>query len=254
MTITLASLEKAVREAGSVALQYFNNRHNVEISKKSGRDFVTEADVAVEGFLHKALAELEPDYGFWGEESGQSNNQASRWIVDPIDGTHSFSRGQYYWSVSVALEIDRDIVMGIVYAPYFDDLYAAEKGKGATKNGLPITVSPETSLADAMVCTGFACLRNYLTDNNLERFGRIAQNTTGQRRFGSAAMDLCMVAEGQVDAFWEQELNLYDIAAGALIAKEAGATITDFNGKAGLFPKQVLATNGKILEQLLPLM
>jgi myo-inositol-1(or 4)-monophosphatase len=93
-----------------------------------------------------------------------------------------------------------------------------------------------------------------LPDNNLERFGRIAQNTTGQRRFGSAAMDLCLVADGQVDAFWEQELNLYDVAAGALIAREAGATVTDFQGNEGLFPKQVLATNGKILSQILPLM
>ena len=122
------------------------------------------------------------------------------------------------------------------------------------RQGLPITVSPESNLADAMIGTGFACLRSYLTDNNLERFGRIAQNTTGQRRFGSAAVDLCLVADGQIDAFWEQELNLYDVAAGALIAREAGATVTDFKGNEGLFPKQVLVTNGKILDQILPLM
>jgi myo-inositol-1(or 4)-monophosphatase len=105
-----------------------------------------------------------------------------------------------------------------------------------------------------MIATGFACLRSYLTNNNLERFGRVAQHTTGQRRFGSAAMDLCLVADGQVDAFWEQELNLYDVAAGALIAQEAGGTVTDFQGNNGIFPKQILATNGKILDQLLPLM
>ena len=105
-----------------------------------------------------------------------------------------------------------------------------------------------------MDATGFACLRSFLIDNNLERFARIAHNTTGQRRFGSAAMDLCLVADGQVDAFWEQELNLYDVAAGALIAQEAGGTITDFKGNEGLFPKQVLATNGLILSQILPLM
>ena len=105
-----------------------------------------------------------------------------------------------------------------------------------------------------MIATGFACLRSYLKENNLERFCRIAQHTTGQRRFGSAAMDICMVADGQVDAFWEQELNLYDVAAGALIAKEAGATVTDFKGNEGIFPKQILVTNGKLLDQLLPLM
>jgi myo-inositol-1(or 4)-monophosphatase len=145
-------------------------------------------------------------------------------------------------------------MIGAVYAPALNDYYCAEKGRGAWKNGLPITVSSESNLADGMVATGFACLRSYLTDNNLERFGRIAQNTTGQRRFGSAAVDLCLVADGQVDAFWEQELNLYDVAAGALIAREAGATVTDFKGNEGIFPKQILVTNGKILSQILALM
>jgi myo-inositol-1(or 4)-monophosphatase len=251
---TLAALEKIVREAGLIALNYFKNLKDVEVSKKSARDFVTEADVAVEAFLKQALSQQYPQYGFWGEESGQSENQSSRWIVDPIDGTHSFSKGQYYWALSVALEIEQELIMGAVYAPALDDYYTAEKGGGAWKNGYPIKVSPETRLADAMVCTGFACLRNYLTENNLERFARIAQNTTGQRRFGSAALDLCLVADGQVDAFWEQELNLYDIAAGALIAKEAGASVTDFKGNEGVFPKQILVTNGRLLDQLLPLM
>lgn len=254
MPVTLAALEKTVREAGLIALNYFKNLKDVEVSKKSARDFVTEADVAVEAFLKKTLSEQYPEFGFWGEESGQSDNQSSRWIVDPIDGTHSFSKGQYYWALSVALEIEQELIMGAVYAPALDDYYSAEKGRGAWKNGHPIKVSTETQLADAMVCTGFACLRNYLTENNLERFARIAQNTTGQRRFGSAALDLCLVADGQLDAFWEQELNLYDIAAGALIAKEAGATVTDFKGNEGIFPKQILVTNGRILNQLLPLM
>ncbi|MGZ8095581.1 MAG: inositol monophosphatase family protein [Methylosarcina sp.] len=254
MTVTLVALEKVVREAGLIALNYFKNLKDVEVSKKSARDFVTEADVAVEAFLKETLSRQYPQFGFWGEESGQTENQTSRWIVDPIDDTHSFSKGQYYWALSVALEIDQELIMGAVYAPVLNDYYSAEKGRGAWKNGHPITVSTETQLADAMVCTGFACLRNYLTENNLERFARIAQSTTGQRRFGSAALDLCLVADGQVDAFWEQELNLYDIAAGALIAKEAGATVTDFQGKEGIFPKQILVTNGRILDQLLPLM
>ena len=254
MSISLAVLEDVVREAGAIALTYFKDLKNVEVSKKSPRDFVTAADVAVEEFLKETLTRKYPEYGFWGEESGQSANQTNRWIVDPIDGTHSFSRGQYFWGISVALEIDRELIIGAVYAPALNDYYCAEQGKGAWKNGQPIRVSSESSLAEAMVSTGFACLRSYLEDNNLQRFGRIAQNTTGQRRFGSAAVDLCLVADGQVDAFWEQELNLYDVAAGALIAKEAGATVTDFQGNDGIFPKQILATNGKILSQILPLM
>lgn len=172
------------------------------VNKKSPRDFVTDADVAVEAL--ESLAREYPQFGFWGEESGQSANQSSRWIVDPIDGTHSFSRGQYFWAISVALEIDQELVMGAVYAPALDDYYCAEKGKGAWKNGLPISVSSESQLSEAMVATGFACLPSYLKENNLQQFCRIAEITTGQRRFGSAAMDLCLVADDQVDAFWEQ--------------------------------------------------
>ncbi len=254
MTVLLSDLEKIVREAGTIALNYFNNLQQLKVSKKSPRDFVTEADIAVELFLKKKLTEKYPQYGFWGEESGQSENQNSRWVVDPIDGTHSFSKGQYYWGISVALEINQEIVLGAVYAPALDDYYCAEKKGGAFKNGEKITVSTETNLADAMVGTGFACIRSFVQDNNLKRFCRIAEHTTGQRRFGSAALDLCLVADGQVDAFWEQELNLYDIAAGALVAAEAGATITDFKGKPGIFPKQILATNGGIFGQILALM
>jgi len=254
MTISLVILEKIIRDAGTIAMQYFNDLDSVGIVKKSPRDLVTDADVAVERYLKQALAEAYPEYGFWGEESGQTDDQSNRWIVDPIDGTHSFAKGQYFWSISVALEIDQELLAGSVYAPALNDLYIAAKGEGASKNGKAISVSPETSLADSMIATGFACLRSYLKDNNLERFCRIAQETTGQRRFGSAAMDLCLVADGQVDAFWEQELNLYDVAAGALIAREAGGTITDFKGNNGVFPKQILATNGKIFDQLLALM
>ncbi len=254
MTVNPNNIEKFVREAGEIALTHFKNLPVLKISKKSPRDFVTEADVAVESYLRTTLCAEYPQFGFWGEESGQTRNQSNRWIVDPIDGTHSFAKGQYFWSVSVALEIDQDIVFGSVYAPALDDYYHAEKDHGAMKNGNRIFVSNEENLADAMVSTGFACVRAFAKDNNLQRFCRIAEHTTGQRRFGSAALDLCLVADGQVDAFWEQDLNLYDIAAGALIAKEAGATITDFKGTKGIFSNQILATNGKLLEQIIPLM
>ncbi len=254
MPVTFNILENIVRQAGEIALSHFNDLQNLEISQKSPRDFVTAADVAVEKFLQQELAHQTPEYGFWGEESGKTEFQDNRWIVDPIDGTHSFAKGQYFWSISVALEIEGELIMGAVFAPALDDYYCAEKGKGAFKNGKKISVSNETDLANSMVGTGFACLRSYLEENNLERFGRIAQRTTGQRRFGSAAMDMCLVADGQIDAFWEQELNLYDIAAGALILLEAGGTVTDFKGNAGIFPKQILASNGGILEELLTLM
>jgi myo-inositol-1(or 4)-monophosphatase len=254
MTISQPLLERIIRNAGEIALTYFRDLKHLNIDKKSPRDFVTAADLAVEAFLQAQLREHYPQYGFWGEEGGQSENQTNRWIVDPIDGTHSFSRGQYYWSISVALEIDGEIVAGAVFAPALDDYYSATKGEGAWRNGKSIRVSELDDLADAMIGTGFACLRSYLENNNLARFCRVAQATTGQRRLGSAAVDICLVADGQLDAFWEQELNLYDVAAGALIAKEAGATVTDFQGNSGIFPKQILVTNGKIFNQLLTLM
>lgn len=254
MPINLTELERIVRQAGEVALGYFNDLDTLAINKKSARDLVTDADVAVENFLKTALERQCPEYGFWGEESGKTANQTSRWIVDPIDGTHSFSRGQYFWGISVALEINGQLEMGAVYGPALDDYYAAQRGQGAWKNGRPIRVSNQIDLAGGMISTGFACLRSYLKENNLQRFCRIAEATTGQRRFGSAALDLCLVADGQVDAFWEQELNLYDVAAGALIALEAGGTLTDFQGNPGIYPKQILATNGKVLAELLKLM
>ncbi len=252
--MTLDALEKIVRTAGTLALTHFNDLQHLEISQKSPRDFVTAADVAVEKYLQKTLSEQFPEYGFWGEESGKKDDQAQRWIVDPIDGTHSFAKGQYYWSISVALEIDGELRVGAVYAPALDDYYCAAQGEGAFKNGQKIKVSNETELANSMIGTGFACLRSYLEENNLERFCRIAQRTTGQRRLGSAAMDLCLVADGQLDAFWEQELNLYDIAAGVLIVQEAGGTVTNFKGEPSIDPKQILVSNGKILAELLTLM
>lgn len=141
MSISLAELEDVVREAGSIALTYFKDLKNIEVNKKSPRDFVTAADIAVEAFLKETLTTKYPEFGFWGEETGQSANQTNRWIVDPIDGTHSFSRGQYFWGISVALEIDQELMMGAVYAPALNDYYCAKKGKGAFKNAMPITVS-----------------------------------------------------------------------------------------------------------------
>ncbi len=247
-------IQEVIVEAGLIALQFQSRIETVQISEKGAKDLVTEADIAVENYLREKLTEAEPDFGFLGEESQETIGKKSRWIVDPIDGTHSFIHGQYFWSISIALETEGEIVLGSVYAPLLKDLYIAEKGKGALKNEQKIQISNTTDLAKAMVGTGFACLRDNLKENNLDRFCRIAKRTMDQRRFGSAALDCCMVGDGQLDAFWEQQLNLFDVAAGALIAAEAGATVTDFSGKSGLNPKAVLITNGRILTELLELM
>ena len=248
------TLQRIIREAGALALDYFSELGALEVKKKSPRDLVTEADVQVELFLKEKLLSAFPETGFLGEESGQTSHTKSRWVVDPIDGTHSFVRGQYFWSISIALEVDQQIQLGAVYAPRLDDLFVVEKGKGATKNDQPIHVSNISSLSESMVGTGFACLRDHLEENNLPRFNRIATHTMGQRRYGSVALDLCLVAEGQLDAFWEQQLNYYDVAAGSLIATEAGASLTNFKGVAGLYPKEILVTNQHLLEEILRLM
>ena len=247
-------LEQTIREAGQLALTYFSRLETIEISNKSSKDLVTEADIAVERFIKDRLLSHSANFGFYGEESGEVAGKNGRWIVDPIDGTHSFVRGQYFWSISIALEVDGDLTLGAVYAPRLDDLYLGEKGKGAWKNGTPIKKSVTATLSNAMVCTGFACLRANLAENNLERFSRIAEKTRDQRRFGSAALDICFVADGQLDVFWEQHLNLYDIAAGVVIAAEVGATITDFSGDKTINPREILVTNGKLLSQILELM
>ena len=247
-------LHDVTLEAGEIALEFRSRLDSIQITEKSSKDLVTEVDIAVENHIRDRLLSQTPGFGFLGEENPETEGSVSRWVVDPIDGTHSFIHGQYYWSISIALETEGEILLGAVYAPSLGDLYLAEKGMGATRNGKPIQVSSTTSLAKAMVGTGFACLRAGLEDNNLERFCRIAMKTMDQRRFGSAAMDCCMVADGQMDAFWEQHLSLYDLAAGALIAAEAGAVVTDFKGNPGLDPEAVLISNGKILPELLELM
>jgi myo-inositol-1(or 4)-monophosphatase len=247
-------IQEVIVEAGLLALQYHSRIDTLQITEKGAKDLVTEADIAVENHIREKLTLAAPDFGFLGEESQETLGEKSRWIVDPIDGTHSFIHGQYFWSISIALETDGIIELGAVHAPLLKDLYVAERGKGAVKNGQKIQISDTADLAKAMVGTGFACLRDNLKENNLARFCRIAQRTMDQRRFGSAAMDCCMVADGQMDAFWEQQLNIFDVAAGALIAAEAGATVTDFSGNPGLNPKAVLITNGGILAELLELM
>ncbi|MDT8445397.1 MAG: inositol monophosphatase family protein [bacterium] len=254
LSVKALALQEVMSYAGALALDYINNLDQLEFHQKKPRDLVSEADLAVEKQLIESLTPLAPGAGFFGEETGHSDNQKLRWIIDPIDGTHSFVRGQYFWGLSVALERDGELELAAVYAPKLGDLYLAEKGKGAYKNGEPIHCSKTADLSEAMISTGFACLRAGLADNNLPRFGRIALATMGHRRFGSAALDLCLVADGQVDLFWEQELNLYDVAAGVLIAKEAGASITNFAGEDRLDPKQLLATNGLLTAQVLPLM
>ncbi len=248
------TIRQVILQAGALAKDFFRKSTGLYFDKKSPKDLVTEADIQVEKFIRNQLTGKYPKLGFWGEETGKSDELENCWIVDPIDGTHSFFRGQYFWSISIALKLKGELQLGAVFAPALDDLYLGEIGKGATRNGHPVFCSRTNALNEAMVCTGFACLRSDLKDNNLDRFTRVALKTRDQRRCGSAALEMCMVGDGQLDAFWEQHLNLYDVAAGAVIAREGGAIVSDFGGKNGLNPEQVLVTNPPLHQSMVDLM
>lgn len=245
-----AFLKDIITEAGRIALEHKSRLSDVQVNRKSDKDLVTEADVAVENYLVEQIKQTYPDHAILGEESGAHVGNEYRWIIDPIDGTTSFVHDQPFFSNSVALEHNGEIILGAVNAPVLGELFMAEKGNGATLNGQPIRVSARDTLSDCVLATGFACLRENLEHNNMPYFANIAPVVRGMRRYGSAAIDLAYVACGRLDGFWELNLHIYDIAAGMLIAKEAGGSLTDFAGKSENIPAEILATNGKIHNQL----
>jgi myo-inositol-1(or 4)-monophosphatase len=234
-------------KAGEIALSYRNRSSSLQFERKETvKDLVTEADQAVEEYIRKAIEKRFPGHAVTGEEMGATGDHEYRWVVDPIDGTISFYHGQYFFSVSIALTYKGEVLMGAVYAPALDDLYSAVKGKGAVLNGKGIHVSSSHALIDSVASTGFCCLRDGYETNSLELFGKMLPLLRDFRRSGSAALDLCSVACGRLDAYWERCLNLYDVAAGMIILKEAGGTISDYRGSQDGIPGEILATNGKI--------
>lgn len=250
--ILIPFIKNLARQAGKICLEGQKNLTANDLEFKSAKDIVTETDKKVEAFLVKAILEHYPDHGVLGEEYGtvQAKSQF-RWIIDPIDGTTSFVHRLPFYSISIALEEAGELVLGVVYAPATDQLFYAEKGNGAFMNDTPIHVSDTQTLDSAVMATGFACLRAGLETNNLPIFNKIVPKLRDVRRFGSAALDLCFTALGSLDGFWEMQLNIYDIAAGTVILKEAGGVVTDFTG-GGQFPeKGVAATNRRLHNELI---
>ncbi|HCY86363.1 MAG TPA: inositol monophosphatase [Desulfobacteraceae bacterium] len=224
-------ISQMAREAGHICLEERARLTLADLSFKSAKDLVTVADRRVEMFLVSTIKKNYPDHCILGEETGETTGTAPiRWIIDPIDGTTSFVHHQPFYSVSIALEKNGCVIASGVYAPVLDELFVAEKGKGASLNGTPIRVSDTFKMEHAVMATGFACLRAGWADNNLRYLNRIAPGLRDVRRYGSAALDLCYTACGRLDGYWEMNLNLYDIAAGALILSEAGGRVSDFNG------------------------
>ncbi len=243
---------KVAREAGELALSYRKDIDAIRmVRKRTEKDLVTEADQAVEAYIRRQVEERYPGHAFTGEEQGSTGESDYRWIVDPIDGTISFFHGQHFFSVSIALVHKGETTLAAVYAPALDELFFAEKGKGAFLNGNRISVSSTREVKDAVAATGFCCIRDGKETDSMEIFARMVPVLRDFRRSGSAALDLCHVACGRLDAYWERCLNIYDVAAGLLIVEEAGGTVTDYRGNREQIPSEIAATNGLIQKEFL---
>ena len=243
-------LRDVVFSAGALSLEYRRRLGELEVSHKSKRDMVSEADIAVEEYIVGRINKEYPGHGVLGEEGGEHGCGQYRWIIDPIDGTTSFLRGQPFYSISIAVEKDGEVILGAVNAPVLGELFTAAKGGGAFLNDQPIKVSKVKELAGCVLATGFACMRYEKERNNMPYFAKIMPLITGIRRCGSAAIDMCYTACGRLDGFWELNLNIYDLAAGILIAEEAGGMVSDFSGAAVSDYKEIVCTNGLVHGEL----
>ena len=247
-------LNRIITRAGEITLDYREKLSSVSIEKKSDKDLVTEADVAVEKYLVDEISTHYPDHSILGEESGAHEGNEYRWVIDPIDGTTSFICGQPFFSVSVALEKSGEAILAAVNAPVLGELFESQKGCGAYLNGQRINVTGTSEMIDSVLATGFACVRSNLENDNLPYFNNIIRKIRGVRRFGSAAIDLSYVAAGRLEGFWELNLNIYDVAAGMLLVTEAGGKVTNFANTTEDIPTNIVATNGLIHDQLLKLL
>lgn len=245
-------LLRAAKESG-LLMKEFSSRQ-FSISSKDGiNNLVTEVDLASEKLIMGIIQESYPDHYILTEESGDlSTSSPFKWIIDPIDGTVNYANGIPICCVSIGLEKDGEMLMGAVYNPFMDEFFFAEKGEGATLNGQPISVSQKQAVESAILVTGFPY--TYLNEENgpLDTFGRFIRAGIPVRRLGSAAIDLCWVACGRFDGYFEHKLNAWDSAAGFLIVEEAGGRVTDFQGNPySPYQPRIIATNGAIHDELI---
>ncbi len=255
LATALARAVELARAAGSVLVEAQRRPALLGTSSKGvRRELVTAADRAAERVVVGGLLQHHPDHGILAEEgeltvAGTASSASPFcWIIDPLDGTTNFVHGLPVYSVSIGLAHHGEVVLGVVHAPALGTTYAAASGLGATCNGLPIQCSTTDALADALLATGFAYRRDEPgRDDNTSRFRRALLSCRDIRRLGSAALDLCLVASGSFDGYWELDLSPYDVAAGACIVREAGGAVTDLAGGSNwLFGGSILAANRKI--------
>lgn len=245
---------KVAIEAGEILKRDFGRRH--KIGHKGKIDLITEVDLKSEQRIIKILKRQYPGHDILTEEGegwnrpvmSEANLRAEyRWIIDPLDGTTNYAHGVPCFSVSVALERRGKVILGVVYDPLREEIFTAEKGKGAYLNKKRIRVSTTRNLSDALLATGFAYDVRESPENNLNHFSNFTLKAQGVRRVGSAAIDLCYVASGRFDGFWELKLKPWDMAAGALAVTEAGGKVTDFKGGPfTIYSKEILASNSML--------
>jgi myo-inositol-1(or 4)-monophosphatase len=245
-------LLEAVQAGGAELKRFFNKEFKIT-NKEGINNPVTEADHASEAAIISVIKKNFPDHQVLAEETGAHMKDSSyKWIIDPIDGTINFAHSIPLCAVAIAIEKDNEMIMGAVYAPILNELFFAEKGKGATLNDKNISVSVETKVASSNLVTGFPYTYINSPNGPLEVFSRLIRKGIPVRRLGSACIDLCWVACGRFDGFYEHKLEPWDSAAGYLIVEEAGGRVTDHAGKKfSPYQHQIIATNGKIHDELL---
>jgi myo-inositol-1(or 4)-monophosphatase len=241
----LPAMAEIAREAGALLMEYF--RRNVKVEYKGEADLVTVADRKSEALIRERIGKHWPTHDILGEEGGLHDTGSEyRWYVDPLDGTTNFAHGYPVFCVSMALDHKGNRIAGVIYDPTRDELFAAERGGGAYLNQERIHVSGTANLAECLLATGFPSHKRH-KNPNIFFYHQITLRTHGVRRAGSAALDLCCVACGRFDGFWEFNLNSWDTAAGVLIAEEAGGRVTDFRGGPfQLESREIVASNGLV--------
>ena len=242
----------AARAAGDILRSKFRAAHRVAF-KGQTTNLVTEMDERAEELIVGRLASAFPDDAILAEERGAARGRSGRrWIVDPLDGTTNYAHGLAVYAVSIALEVDRRIALGVAYDPSADELYVAERGRGVTVNDEPLAVSATATLESSLLATGFPYNIRETRDTNLTEYAAFALRCRGVRRLGSAVLDLAWVAAGRLDGFWELRLGPWDVAAAGLFVEEAGGRITNLVGAAlDVDAPAVVASNGRIHDEML---
>ncbi len=243
---------KAATEAGKIIKENFSGEFNFESKEDIVSNIVTEIDTKAESKIIEIIKAEFPDHGILSEEIGAIDEAASvKWVIDPIDGTINFAHSIPLCCVSIGIEKNGEIIMGAVYNPIMDEMFFAEKGQGSYLNDKKISVSKRDNFDLSLLVTGFP-YDNTKNTHTLGVFGEIVKMNIPLRRLGSAALDICWVACGRFEGFWEYNLNPWDVAAGYIIAKEAGASVTDFSNKdMSIYNKEIIATNGLVHDKLL---